>query len=213
MPGICGTSPSVMREIVEAGEVRQPAVVPQARAGVVRHLVLVGLPGAGKTTVGRALAKRLGRAFLDIDAELERMFEKPVSRVFAEDGEEAFRSAEAEVSARLAASSEPAVIAPGGGWVVNAVARAHLRLAARIIYLRVPPAEAVRRMGRGIARRPLLASGDAVSLLQALHERRRQAYEEVAELTVETAGLGRGEVVARVLRLVIAAERNDDREE
>lgn len=202
--------PSAMREIVETGEVDQPDGPAHAGAAIIRHLVLVGLPGAGKTTVGRAVAKRLGRVFVDVDAEIEQLFEKPVSRIFSEDGEGAFRAAEVEVSARLAASNAPAVIAPGGGWVVNEAARAHLRSAARIIYLRVPADEAVRRMGRGIARRPLLAAGDALSLLQALNERRQRAYEELAELTVETAGLPRGDVVARVLRLVDAAERNHE---
>lgn len=200
--------------IVESGEL--PEGDPGSPAPVVRlapHLVLIGLPGAGKTTVGRALARRLRRPFVDLDAEIEQVFEKSVSRIFAEDGEAAFRLAEAEVSARLATSMEPAVVAPGGGWVVNEAATAHLRGSARIIYLRVPPDEAVRRMGRGVTRRPLLASGDVVSALDALHERRREAYERLAHWTVETAGLPRGQVVARVLALVTADERDSDHEE
>jgi shikimate kinase len=142
-----------------------------------------------------------------MDAEIEQLFGKPISRIFADDGETVFRDAEASLSARLADSDEPLVIAPGGGWVVNERARAHLRGTTRIIYLRVSPDEAVRRMGHGVARRPLLASGDAVSALRALHDRRREAYEAAAEVTVETAGASRTEVVARVLGLVAAAER------
>lgn len=171
------------------------------------HLVLVGLPGVGKTTVGRALAKRLGRRFVDMDAEIERSFGKRVSQIFADHGEAAFREAEVAVSERLAGANEPLVIAPGGGWVVNERARAHLRFVARIIYLRVSPDEAVQRMGRGVARRPLLASGDAVSALSALHDRRRAAYEEAADLTVETAGLARGDMIAQVVEVVTAAEQ------
>lgn len=166
------------------------------------HLVLIGLPGAGKTTTGRLLAKRLGWRFVDMDGEVERSFGKSVARIFEEDGELAFRAEEAAVSARLAGSNERLVIAPGGGWVVNEAARAHLQGSARIIYLRVAPEEAVRRMGRGIARRPLLASGDAVSKLHALHDRRREAYEGVTELTVETAGMSRGDVVAQIIRMI-----------
>lgn len=188
-----------------AGQATQP--------GTARHVVLIGLPGVGKTTVGRAVAKQLGRPFVDVDAELERIFGKPVSRIFSEDGEAAFRSREAELCGRLANSTPASVITPGGGWAVNEAARAHLLGAARIIYLRVAPDEAVRRMGRGIARRPLLASGDAVSAMRSLHERRRQAYEEIAELTVETGGVSRGDVVARVIRLVSAVEWNHDCEE
>lgn len=177
------------------------------------HLVLIGLPGVGKTTVGRALARRLHRPFVDLDAEIEQLFDKSVSRIFAEDGEAAFRLGEAQVSARLATSTEPTVVAPGGGWVVNEAATAHLRSSARIIYLRVSPDEAVRRMGRGVTRRPLLASGDVVSALAALHDLRREAYERLAHWTVETAGLPRGQVVARVLALVTADERDSDDEE
>jgi shikimate kinase len=172
------------------------------------HLVLIGLPGVGKTTVGRALARRLHRRFVDMDAEIEQLFGKSVSRIFAQDGEAAFRAAEAMVSARLASTDESLVIAPGGGWVMNESARAHLRGLTRIIYLRVSPDEAARRMGRGVARRPLLASGDAVSTLRALHDRRREAYEAVADVTVETADVPRGEVVARVLRLVTTGEQD-----
>lgn len=184
---------------------------PVGIAGIGRrtpHVVLVGLPGVGKTTVGRAVAARLGRRFVDMDAEIERSFGKPVSRIFAEDGEGVFRSAEVEASGRLAALEEGLVIAPGGGWVANEGARAHLRGTCRIIYLRVSPDEAVARMGKGIARRPLLASGDAISVMQQLDERRRALYEEAAEMTVETTGVMRAEVVARVVGLVQAAERN-----
>lgn len=163
--------------------------------------------------MGRALARRLSRPFVDLDAEIEQLFGKSVSRIFAEDGEPAFRLGEAEISARLAVSTEPTVIAPGGGWVVNEAATAHLRGSTRIIYLRVSPDEAVRRMGRGVTRRPLLASGDVVSTLEALHDRRREAYEALAHWTVETAGLPRGQVVARVLALVTADERDYDHEE
>lgn len=196
-----------MRESVPTGD-EEDAARGQAASLHIRHVILIGLPGVGKTTVGRSVARRLGRPFVDMDDEIERLFEKTVSRIFSEDGEPVFRSGEAAVSKRLASSTEPSVISPGGGWVSNEAARAHLRGAARIIYLRVSPDEAVRRMGRGIAKRPLLSSGDPVSALQALHERRREAYEALADLTVETTGITRGQVAARVLQVVHAAERN-----
>lgn len=203
MRRICGTLPSAIRGTVAEGEVHEALPEGAGRPPVARHLVLIGLPGAGKTTVGRAVSKELHRPFIDVDAEIEHMFGKSVSQIFAEHGEAAFRASEAEVSARLAGSTAAAVIAPGGGWVANESATAHLRASARIIYLRVSPDEAVRRMGSGVARRPLLASGeDVVSALDALHERRRQAYEELADWTVETGGLRRSQVVARLLELV-----------
>lgn len=168
------------------------------------HLVLIGLPGAGKTTVGRRLAARLARRFVDVDALVEQASGKTVGRIFAEDGEAAFRSAECEVSGRLA-EGPPAVIAAGGGWALNSGAVAHLRGMSRIIYLRVPPAEALARMGRGVARRPILAAaGDPIEALRELELVRLPAYEELADAVVETAGTPRERVVARVLALASA---------
>ena len=175
----------------------------------VKHVVLVGLPGVGKSTVGRGVAARLKRGFIDLDTHIERAFGKTVSKIFEEDGEAVFRKAEAETSAAVARMA-PSVIAPGGGWVLNSEATAHLLRAGRIIYLRVSPDEALRRMGRGIARRPLLASGDPAAELRALYDRRRQAYEELADGTVETAGVTRSQVVVRVLGLVETLERDNE---
>lgn len=176
--------------------------------GAARHIVLVGLPGVGKSTVGRAVAARLNRSFIDLDEQVERSFGKSVERIFAEDGEVAFRLAEAEMS-RSAASMAPSVIAPGGGWVLNLAALAHLQDRSRIIYLRVTPDSAVRRMGRGISRRPLLRrSGDPYETMRALYQARRSVYEECSEMVVETGGVGRSAVIARVIELVQAAERN-----
>jgi len=85
---------------------------------VKRHVVLIGLPGSGKSTVGRLVAERLGAAFVDIDAIIERREGRPIALIFAEKGEAAFREMERkEMETTLAA--EPAVIAPGGGWAAQ----------------------------------------------------------------------------------------------
>lgn len=174
---------------------------------MVKHLVLVGLPGVGKSTVGHAVAGELGRSFIDLDVEIERSFGKSVSRIFGEDGEATFRNAEAEVTA-LVAKVSPAVIAPGGGWVLNSLATAHLRDCGRIIYLRVSPDAAVQRMGRGIGRRPLLrAAPDPREAMRMMYESRKPLYEGFSEITVDTAGIGRSNVIAMVVELVLAAER------
>ncbi|MEO8945740.1 MAG: shikimate kinase [Gemmatimonadaceae bacterium] len=174
---------------------------------MVKHVVLVGLPGVGKSTVGRAVAGKLGRPFVDLDVQIERSFGKSVSRIFGEDGEATFRNAEVEVTA-LVAETSPAVIAPGGGWVLNSLATAHLRDRGRIIYLRVSPDGAVQRMGRGIARRPLLrAAPDPRETLRLMYEFRRPLYEGCSEITVETSGVGRSNVIAMVVERVLAAER------
>ncbi len=173
--------------------------------------MLVGLPGVGKSSVGRVLAERLDRRFIDLDAEIERTFHQSVARIFAIHGEPAFREAECGATRGLV-GEVPSVIAPGGGWITNAEAVAHLRCASRIIYLRVAPDEAVRRMGRGIIRRPLLARGDPIATMLALYEARKFHYESCADMTVETTGVRRSDVIARVFELVVAAERDFERE-
>lgn len=176
--------------------------------GTVKHVVLVGLPGVGKTTVGRAVARRLKRDFIDLDSHIERSFGKSVTRIFGEHGEAVFRTAEADMSADVARMA-PSVIAPGGGWVLNPAATAHLLDSSRIIYLRVAPDAAIRRMGRGIERRPLLRGvDDPYEAMRAIYEARRPVYEKCSDMTVETGGVGRSKVIAKVVELVMAAERD-----
>lgn len=168
--------------------------------------MLVGLPGVGKSTIGRGVAGQLKRGFIDLDTHIERSFGKSVSRIFEEDGEVVFRLAEAQTSEAVARMA-PSVIASGGGWVLNPAATAHLLAAGRIIYLRVEPDAAVRRMGRGIRRRPLLfRSEDPYATMRALYEARRAAYEGYSEMTVETGNAARSDVIARVVEMVLAAE-------
>jgi len=171
-----------------------------------RHLVLVGLPGAGKTAVGERLADRLGRAFVDFDAELERRAERSVAELFARDGEPAFRRAEAELAAELAERGTPHVLAPGGGCLANPAAAATLRPAGRIIYLRVSAASAVRRMGPAVARRPLVAGDDPVGAVAALLRRRETLY-ATADLVLDTDALTLDETVDTLEVLVRELER------
>lgn len=180
--------------------------------GQAKHVVLIGLPGVGKSTVGRAVAERLRRGFIDLDSRIERSFGASVSRIFAEQGEPFFRDLEAEASAEVAGMA-PSVIAPGGGWVLNSAAVAHLVDRSRIIYLRVTPDAAIRRMGRGIGRRPLLKlSGDPYQAMRGIYEARRSMYERCATVTVETAGVGKSNVIAQVVELVLGAEADSDKQ-
>jgi shikimate kinase len=131
-----------------------------------------------------------------------------VHRIFSEDGEVSFRRAEAAASAEVARRA-PSVIAPGGGIVLNSAAMAHLLDSGRIIYLRATPDAAIRRMGRGITNRPLLAGAeDPHEAMRLIYKARRPVYEECAEMTVETGGIGRSTVITRVVELVLAAERD-----
>ena len=144
-------------------------------------IVLVGFMGAGKTTVGRLLAAKLGLRFADSDQVIEQRRGRSVREIFAEDGEAAFRAAEHEVLDELMRGPE-AVVAVGGGAVENQASRRLLR-AARVIYLQVGYDEAVRRVG-GDAGRPLLRRPD----LDDIYRRRLPVYQSVATLTVATAG-------------------------
>jgi shikimate kinase len=172
----------------------------------VRHVILVGLPGSGKSTVGARLAARLGREFLDFDAELERRAGLSVAELFARDGEPAFRAAEAALASEVAASARALVVAPGGGWIANPPAVATLRPRGRIIYLRVGAESVVRRMGPDVARRPLLAGADPVAAARALLERRAPGY-EAADVVLDTEPLTVAETVDTLEVLIRDLER------
>lgn len=175
-----------------------------------RHVVLVGLPGAGKTTVGKRLARRIGWPFLDLDAELVRRDGRPIAQQFAEDGEPAFRAREAALSVEIAARSREdgaMVISPGGGWLENAAASTPLRAVGALVYLRVPPAVALSRIGpEGRARRPLLAGDDPLAALEALHARRRAGY-ETADHVVDVSALSPAQAAVAVIRALGLADR------
>ena len=172
------------------------------------HLILVGLPGAGKTTAGRLAARLLGRPFLDLDAEIERREGCTVAELFASRGEAYFRECEWELTAELRDAKEPLVLAPGGGWVTVPGVVALLRPPGRIIYLEVSPARALERLeAPSEPSRPLLRRADPEAALRELAERRRTLYEaaadhvlatdlvtvqEVAELVAELASGRRG---------------------
>ena len=108
------------------------------------HVVLVGLPGSGKSTVGRAVAERVGRGFLDLDREIERREGRSISEIFAERGEHYFRQRERELTESLRPLGS-LIVAPGGGWITNSDVVALLRPPGRIIYLKVRPATALAR--------------------------------------------------------------------
>ena len=163
------------------------------------HLVLVGLPGSGKTSVGRALAERLGRPFLDFDEEIERREALPVSRIFANRGERYFRSLERQLTEEMRHVGGGMVLAPGGGWVTVPGVVQTLRPPALIVYLAVEPATALARMGLGRARRPLLEAGDPLASLTGLQTLRGPTYHAVSDLLVQTEDMDQQEVTNRIV--------------
>ena len=165
------------------------------------HLVLVGLPGVGKTTVGRLAAARLGMGFLDFDEEIERREGLTVSRIFSEHGERHFRALERALTAELRRHPAAMILAPGGGWIENADVVALLRPPARLVYLKASPRTVLDRLGSGRSDRPLLAGADPEGALARLYERRRDLYEG-ADHVLDTELLGVEKVMDAIAELV-----------
>jgi shikimate kinase len=181
-------------------------------APVIDHVVLVGLMGAGKTTIGRRLAEELGRPFVDCDAELEARAGRTVAEVFANDGEPGFRRLEADVLADLLDHAHPAVIAAGGGAVVTERTRDRLRDGAFVVWLDADPAFLGARIDTKPTR-PLL-QGDPVEVLQRLHREREAWYREVATEVVDVAAFhdGSPKPKRRIARAVAARVRAHERD-
>jgi len=172
---------------------------PRATTALDVHLVLVGLPGAGKSTIGHAVARALRRPFVDLDAEIVRRVGRPIATIFASEGEAHFRALEREATLQLREAA-PSVIAPGGGWVTVPETVALLCPPARMTYLKVGPVAAAHRLHRSAHLRPLLRD-DPLGALERLLAARRAAY-ETADLEIDTEVLTRQEVIRRILSLV-----------
>lgn len=171
-------------------------------AGAPPHIVLVGLPGSGKSTVGPLLARALGTDFMDIDSEIERREGLTVSQIFARDGETAFRGMERAITGELV-TRPGMVISAGGGWMAEAGNVALLRPPARIIHLEVSVPTALARLGSDVALRPLLAGEAAGSRLEALAAARMPLYSR-ADAAINTENLTPQQVASFGLRLASA---------
>jgi shikimate kinase len=161
------------------------------------HLVLVGMMGAGKSTVGALVSERLGRRHVDADAEVEAASGCTVAELFAARGEPAFRALEAAVLDELLAAPEPAVVAVGGGAVLDPHNRMLMARSGTVVWLRATPATLAARVGDG-AGRPLLAGAAAENLSRLDHDR-RGLYEEVAVVTVDVDDLTPAQVAEKIL--------------
>ncbi|MEO0682269.1 MAG: shikimate kinase [Pseudomonadota bacterium] len=200
-----GAAPASAPSAAEATEAAP--VPPAAPAGLLRRpVVLVGLMGAGKTTVGRRLAAQLHAPFVDSDEAVEDAARMSVAEIFETMGEAAFRDGERKVIARLLTEA-PQVVATGGGAWMNEATRAEIRAcAATVVWLRADLDVLVERVGRR-AGRPLLAGGDPREILSRLMAQRNPVY-ETADLAVESRGDERHEAV--VERMMEALRRRGD---
>ena len=150
------------------------------------NVILVGPMGSGKTAVGRQLAARLGRAFVDVDDEIEALAGKPITAIFADEGEDGFRLRERRALADTL-STPAQVIATGGGAVLDAANRAALGGADNVVYLRVDPREQLNRVASD-TRRPLLDVANRGQRLADLQAQRESMYLEVANHVFDTSG-------------------------
>ena len=150
-----------------------------------KHLALVGLPGSGKSTIGRQVARQGGWVFVDADHAIEERLGCSIKDYFAEHGEAAFREVEAQVLRTLLQAPQPTVIATGGGAVLKPENRVTLREGCTVFYLHAAPEDIARRL-RGDTVRPLLQGVDALQRLQALQKVRGPLYREVAHYVLDT---------------------------
>jgi shikimate kinase len=160
------------------------------------NIILIGFMGAGKTTVGKALAARLQRDFVDMDVALETRAGKPIPRIFAEDGEPAFRRMERDLVVELSRQGN-LVIAAGGGIVLNPDNIRDFSATGRVICLKAAADEILRRVS-ACSHRPLLEQGDKAERIRNLLQQRQHFYDAIP-CQVDTTGKTVSEVVAEVL--------------
>lgn len=162
---------------------------------------LVGLPGSGKSTVGRQLARRLGLPFFDADQVIEQRVGCSIRSYFDQMGEPAFRDIEVTVIDELTASG-PRVVSTGGGAVLRPENRERLRARGQVVYLRSTPEEVFRRLKHD-RNRPLLQVDDPLGRVRDLHSVRHPLYSQIAHFTIDT---GRPSVATLVNMIVMQLE-------
>jgi len=168
------------------------------------NLFLVGLPGAGKSTLGRQLARRLRKRFVDADTELEHRLGVSIPTIFEIEGESGFRDREEATLAELT-TLEGVVLSTGGGAVLRPANRLRLKENGTVVYLHAEPATLWTRI-RHSRNRPLLQTSDPLGRLAELYAQRDALYRETADHVVESE---RGEVM-RFARLFETLEPSDD---
>jgi shikimate kinase len=167
-----------------------------------RSIVLVGLMGCGKTSVGRRLAARLGLPFIDADEEIEKAAAMTITEIFADHGEALFRDGERRVIARLLAAG-PQVLATGGGAFMNPETRANIKRDGIAIWLRAELPVLMRRVLKRDTR-PLLQTGDPEAVMRKLMEARYPVYEE-ADIVIESRDVPHETIVTEIVAALAAS--------
>lgn len=172
------------------------------------NLVLIGPMGAGKSSIGKQLAVRLGLEFVDADRRVEQLAGASVPMIFELEGEAGFRQREESVMTELMQGAGR-VVASGGGAILSDAVRALLRSRSFVVYLQLGVEQQLHRLARDRSR-PLLAGGDRRQKLQALAAVRNPLYEGLADLAFASDGLGVGPASKRICALVAAQWRREE---
>ncbi len=162
------------------------------------NIALIGFMGAGKTAVGQLLAKKLGRKFIEMDLVIEQQAGKSIPEIFQQDGEIAFRELEIEVTREIA-ERKNAVIACGGGLVLNKINLDRLRESSRIVYLTASPRVILKRVSSEEGQRPLLEVDNPTLTIQELLRFRKPFYERAADITIDTSKLDINSVAEQII--------------
>ena len=169
-----------------------------ASPGLFSVIVLVGMPGSGKSTIARTLSRRLQLGMADSDQMIEQRLGCSIRNYFDSHGEVAFRDVEEAVIDQLTQGDAPLVLATGGGAVLRPINRQRLHERGTVIYLRSSPEQLFRRL-RHDTKRPLLQVADPLKRLRALYEERDPLYRECAHFVVDTHGSSLSMLVNRIM--------------
>lgn len=164
-----------------------------------KHIILIGFMGAGKTTIGQTLARRLNRPLFDTDQLIEEQAGMSVSQIFEKYGEEEFRRLETETIRSMIFVEEDWVLSVGGGLPLREENRRLLKQAGTVVYLRVRSGTVLERL-KGDTTRPLLQGGDVKAKVEKLLSYRSPIYEEAAHVTVDVDGKPPDEIGEEILR-------------
>ena len=162
------------------------------------NIALIGFMGVGKTAVGKALAEKLGRKFVELDLLIEQRVGKSIPEIFQQEGEIAFRELEMRVTEEVA-SKKKAIIACGGGIVLNKINIDRLRQQSRMVYLTASPEVILRRVSGKSGERPLLKTAGRELNIRELLAFRKPFYERAADIKIDTSKLDIGSVAEQII--------------
>ena len=162
------------------------------------NIALIGFMGVGKTVVGKALAEKLDKKFIELDSLIEQKAGKTIPEIFKQDGEIAFRELEIEVTKEVAKDKNQ-VIACGGGVVLNKINIDRLRSESIIVYLEASPQVILKRVSGGGVERPLLEASNKASAIQELLRFRKPFYERAVDIKIDTSKLDVEAIVEQII--------------